>query len=66
MAFTQSDIDTLDVALKSNTLEVRFSDGRRVVYQSPTEMMKVREMMLADINATTPRASLAGFSRGLC
>ena len=38
MVDTQDAIDTLELALASGTLEVTFSDGRRVKYQSTAEL----------------------------
>lgn len=53
MAFTQSDIDTLDLAIKSGELSVRFSDGREVTYRSISDLQKARAMMQSEVGTAT-------------
>ncbi len=67
MAWTQSDLDALETAMKSGVLTVHYSD-RTVTYRSMTELMDLREAMKAVIasSTATPRtmATLASFSKG--
>lgn len=56
MAFTQSDLDTIDEAIKGAELSVRFSDGSSVTYRSVDEMIKVRDLIKSDISASTSKA----------
>lgn len=62
MAFTQSDIDALDLAIKKGVLRVRYLSGE-VEYQSLSEMLKLREVMkseVADPDGTAGGAVYAG------
>lgn len=52
MAFTQADLDAIDLALKSGTNRVRFQD-REVEYRSVDELLKVRGIIFAEVNGTT-------------
>ena len=52
MAFTQADIDTLDMAIKSGELRVHFADGREILYRSVDELMRARALMQGE--AGTP------------
>lgn len=65
MAFTQSDVDALDAAIKGGELTVSI-DGRSVTYRSLDDLLKARSIMLAEINRastrTGPRHVLADFS----
>lgn len=67
MAWTQTDLDTIDAAVASGTLSVRFSDGRMVTYQSLDAMLKARAAMWATLNAAAAapvdRSSFAQFTR---
>lgn len=58
MAWTQADIDAIDLALKSNTLTVRDSDGKQVTYRSVDELLRVRALAIAAVNGA------AGCRRG--
>lgn len=49
MAFTQADIDALDVSIKAGALSVRYADGRAVTYRSLDEMMRIRVLMQSDV-----------------
>jgi hypothetical protein len=49
MAFTQSDLDTLDAAIKSGVTEVRFQD-RTVRYKSLADMMQERTLIYTALN----------------
>lgn len=67
MAFTQADLDKLDIAIKSGTRSVNYGDTS-VTYHSLDEMMRLRAAMQADIAsaAGTPKtkSSLAQFNKG--
>jgi hypothetical protein len=66
MAFTQSQLDTLEAAIASGTLEVRTGD-KSVRYHSLDEMIKLRDVIRNQLNADaqtpTSRASFASFVR---
>lgn len=67
MAFTQTDLDTLDRAIASGELTVRVGD-RLVTYQSFDDMSKRRALIASSIAsaagtpAAYPRHQLADFS----
>lgn len=48
MAWTQSDLDALESSIKRGTRVVQFSD-RRVEYHSLSEMLKLRDVMRAEL-----------------
>lgn len=52
MALTQSDLDSLDLAIASSELEVRL-EGRLVKYRSTDELIKARAYVAGLINAGT-------------
>ncbi len=52
MAFTATDLTTIETALATGALRVRYADGREVTYQTADEMLRVRAAMQAEINAT--------------
>lgn len=58
MAFDQNDIDALDVAIKSRSQSVAYKD-RSVTYRSLDEMLRLRELMAADV-ATGTRTAAGG------
>jgi hypothetical protein len=43
MAFTQAQLDALETAIASGTLEVRYGD-KTVRYQSTSDMIKARDL----------------------
>jgi hypothetical protein len=49
MAFTQSDLDALDTAIKSGVLEVRFQD-RMERFNSVKDMLVARTLLVSQIN----------------
>lgn len=59
MAFSATDLATVEAALASGALRVRYADGREVTYQSAADLLKVRATMVSQINASaatpTPR-----------
>ena len=52
MAWTQADIDALDMAIKSGTRRVRFSD-REVEYQSMSDLLTARNLASQEVAAST-------------
>jgi len=64
MAFTQTQLDALEAAIASGTLEVRTGD-KSVRYHSLIEMIKLRDVIRNQLNANaqsqTSRASFASF-----
>ena len=66
MAFTQTQLDALEAAIASGTLEVRIGD-KSVRYHSLDEMIKLRDVIRNQLNADaqtkTSRASFASFVR---
>ncbi len=65
MAWTQSDIDALKSAIATGAREVRYADGRLVVYRTLDEMMRVLASLSAEVSPNTqpPRFSLAEYHR---
>lgn len=53
MAYTLSQLATIEEAIASGTLRVEI-DGRVVVYQSTEALIKVRDMMRAELGVATP------------
>jgi hypothetical protein len=66
-SWTQSDITTLETAIKSGVLRVRFAD-REVQYHSISEMLKLLETMQGAIDtaagASEIRTSYGRFRKG--
>ncbi len=67
MAYAQTDLDRIDVAIASGTLTVRFSDGGQVTYRSMSELLTARnhvasQMALAS-NACQDRTIYSSFER---
>ncbi|MFN5174825.1 MAG: phage head-tail joining protein [Holosporaceae bacterium] len=64
MAFTQAQLDALETAIASGTLEVKTGD-KSVRYHSLDEMIKLRDVIRNQLNADTQnktsRASFASF-----
>lgn len=56
MALTQADLDALDRAIASSTLEVQL-DGRRVKYRSMDELLLARRHVADQIAAASGRRS---------
>lgn len=50
MALSKSDLDALDQAIASGTLSVEF-DGRRVTYQTTTQLITARDHVARVVNA---------------
>lgn len=52
MAFTSTDLATIETAIATGALKVRYADGREVTYQSAADLLRVRGLILSDINAS--------------
>lgn len=59
MALTQADLDALDRAIVSSTLEVQL-DGRRIKYRSMDELITARGHVAAQLSVAAGRG---GFRR---
>lgn len=61
MAYTQADLDALDRAIASSTLEVQLGE-RRVKYRSMAELLQARQHVASQIAAVTGRGSFKPFT----
>jgi hypothetical protein len=65
MAWTTADLATVEAALATGALRVRYADGREVTYQSATELLKVRATIAGVVSTSRPpRSTLVRFDRG--
>ena len=64
MAFTQTQLDALETAIASGTLEVRIGD-KLVKYQTTDELIRARDLIRDQLNAASAssRSSYASFNR---
>lgn len=53
MAFTSTDLATIEAAIAEGALRVKFADGREVTYQTAGDLLRVRAAIMADINAAS-------------
>jgi len=66
MAWTQVDLDALEAAIKKGLRSVQYPNGS-IVYQSLTEMLKLRDAMqqvVAVAAGNTTRCTYGSFSKG--
>lgn len=64
MAWTQSDLDALDTAIKQGVRTVQFAD-RSVTYHSLDEMLKLRRLMQGEVSGSAGiSCTLAKFDKG--
>lgn len=56
MAYTLSQLATIEEAIASGTLRVEI-DGRVVVYQSLDALIKLRDVMKAELGVSTPASA---------
>lgn len=62
MAFSADDIASLEAAIATGALKVRYADGREVTYRSLGEIERVLSRMQASVGAASGRKhSVAGF-----
>lgn len=66
MAFSNSDLASLDEAIATGALEVQYTD-KRVKYRSLSEMMKLRDLMKRELGQkdTSKRRKTAVTGKGL-
>jgi hypothetical protein len=67
MAWTQTDLDTLESAIKLGVRNVQYPDGSAVTYHSLDEMLRLRDAMRQAINTAagvTTRSTLVSFTKG--
>ncbi len=64
MAFSQANLDALEAAIASGTLEVRMGD-RLVRYQDMAGLIQARDLVRDQLNTATPtdRSTAASFYR---
>lgn len=66
MAFTSADISTLESAMATGALRVKFADGREVTYSSIAEIITALAMARAEVAAAGSgfqRTTYASFGR---
>lgn len=56
MAWTQTDLTRLEAAIAKGVLRVRYASGE-VQYQSLSDMLSLRTLMIAEIDGTTENGS---------
>jgi hypothetical protein len=65
MAWTQTDLDTIEAAIVKRERRVRYADGREVEYASTEELFKVRDAIKSAIAGTAAavRCTYASFTK---
>lgn len=56
MAFTQIQLDSLEVAISQGALSVQYND-RKITYHSLAEMIRLRDTMRAELGVAAPATS---------
>lgn len=68
MAFSAADLATVETAIATGALRVRYADGREVTYQNAADLLRIRATILGEISAGSanrpPRSTLVRFDRG--
>jgi hypothetical protein len=64
MAWTQDQLDAIERAIASGTTRVKYKD-REVQYSSLEDLMRVRQMMLADLQPGGTKTRYPSFDRDL-
>jgi hypothetical protein len=64
MAFTQTQLDTLETAIADGVLSVQYAD-KRVTYRSLDEMLKLRDAMRRDLGLSPSGRIYHSPSKGL-
>ncbi|GJE27957.1 hypothetical protein LKMONMHP_2819 [Methylobacterium organophilum] len=68
MPWSQSDIETLKMAIATGTSRVRFADGREVFYRSLADMRSTLEQITREVlgpSASRPLRIVAGYRSNL-
>lgn len=58
MAFTAADLSTIDTAIATGAMRVKFADGREVTYQTGADLLRARALIQSEIaaeSATPPQ-----------
>ena len=58
MAYRQTDLDALELAIATGALKVRYADGREVTYRSLAEMRSLRREIRAALGLFEPGRSI--------
>jgi len=62
MAFTQEQLDALDLAIAGGTLRVKHGE-KEITYRSMDELLKARDVIASSLNSRrVPRFQVADFS----
>lgn len=67
MAYTQAQLDALEVAIAEGTLKVEYGD-KKVEYRSLNEMIRIRDLIKSEIapaDQQNGKRTYASFSKGL-
>lgn len=66
MAWNQSDLDALEIAIKSGNSKVKYQD-REVTYRSLEEMMLIRDLIRKELGQVSSQIKVikTQFSKGL-
>jgi len=66
MAWNQSDLDALEIAIKSGNSKVKYQD-REVTYRSLEEMMAIRDLIRKELGQVSNQIKVikTQFSKGL-
>ncbi|MFN3077190.1 MAG: phage head-tail joining protein [Alphaproteobacteria bacterium] len=67
MAYTESDLATVQQAIASKELSVRFPDGSQVTYRNTSELLAAEARILQDLRdqgVAQSRATYVAYSRG--
>jgi hypothetical protein len=60
MAYTTDQLNALEDALSQGVLMVQYAD-RRVTYQSVADMLRIRDIMRAELGMASPRSTCGRF-----
>lgn len=59
MAYSSTDLTNIEAAIASGVLEVVTSDGKKVRYNSLTDLMRARDYVAAQLAPTNRKASVS-------
>lgn len=63
MAYGQTDLDALELAIATGALKVRYADGREVTYRSLADMRSVRREIRAALGLSEPGRTIVAEHR---
>lgn len=66
MAWTQTDVDTIEAAIAGADLSVTYADGCSVTYRSISDLLRARDAMKSSLAGagSAVRCTYAQFSKG--